>query len=132
MSNDNKIKHLEFIQNVITRMNSNSFIIKSWCITLVSALFAFTAKDSNISFALITYIVIPCFWILDGFFIYREKDYRDLYEIVRNKNEEEIDFDMKPANLCYFSWLWDGILTKTLIPFYGIMIIATILILLLM
>mgnify|MGYP000871954660 CR=1 FL=1 len=29
---DEQIKHLEFIQDVVTRMNSNSFQIKGWCI----------------------------------------------------------------------------------------------------
>jgi hypothetical protein len=36
---ENKRKHLEFIQGVITRMNTSSFLIKGWTITLVSALF---------------------------------------------------------------------------------------------
>lgn len=74
---DAKLKHLEFIQNVITRMNSNSFLIKGWAITLVSALFALAAKDANINYVLISYIVIPVFWVLDGFYISRERQYRD-------------------------------------------------------
>lgn len=46
--NEKKLKHLEFLQNVITRMNSNSFMIKGWAITLVSALFVLAAKDANV------------------------------------------------------------------------------------
>ena len=34
---ENKIKHLEFIQSTITRMNQNSFQIKGWMITFVSS-----------------------------------------------------------------------------------------------
>jgi len=30
---ENKIKHLEMLQNVIARMASNSFIIKGWSVT---------------------------------------------------------------------------------------------------
>ena len=41
---NNKIKHLEFIQSTITRMNQNSFQIKGWMITLVSALLAHYAR----------------------------------------------------------------------------------------
>ena len=37
---EKKLKHLEFIQNAINRMASNSFIIKGWCITLIVGLFA--------------------------------------------------------------------------------------------
>ena len=87
---EQKMKHLEFIQNVITRMNSNSFLIKGWAITLVSALFALAANGSNIHYVLISYIVIPVFWVLDGFYISIERQYRDLYNNVAQKTEEEI------------------------------------------
>ena len=30
---EEQIKHLEFIQGIINRMNSNSFAIKGWAIT---------------------------------------------------------------------------------------------------
>lgn len=125
MANENKLKHLEFIQNVITRMNSNSFMIKGWCVTLVAALFALAAKDSEVKFAIIAYIVIPTFWVLDGFFIIREKHFRDLYNQVRLKNEEDIDYSMTPVPLSIGDWIADGIITYTLVPFYGIMLIAT-------
>ena len=121
-----KIKHLEFIQNVITRMNTNSFLIKGWVITLVSALFALAAKDSNINFVLVTYIVIPAFWLLDGFFIAMERQYRGLYEEITKKTENEIDFNMNASkyNTGNRTWL-AGIFSKTLIPFYGISIGTT-------
>ena len=129
MANENKIKHLEFIQNVITRMNSNSFMIKGWCVTLVAALFALCAKDSNVNFAIIVYIVIPTFWVLDGFFIIREKNFRELYNQVRLKDEKDIDFSMTPKPLNIGDWIADGIATYTLVPFYGVMLIATLVVL---
>ncbi len=129
---DAKLKHLEFIQNVITRMNSNSFLIKGWVITLVSALFALAAKDANINYILISYIVIPVFWVLDGFYISRERQYRDLYRDIAKKPEHEIDFNMDAS--CYNeenrTWI-DGIFSKTLWPFYGVSIIATLIVMLL-
>lgn len=45
--NEYKVKHLEFIQNVITRMNTNSFQIKEWTVTITSALLAIFAAKSN-------------------------------------------------------------------------------------
>jgi len=39
-NNQETMQHLEFIQNVITRMNTNSFQIKGMAITIVSALIA--------------------------------------------------------------------------------------------
>lgn len=133
MDNNNnmekKLKHLEFIQNVITRMNSNSFLIKGWTITLVSALFALAAKDSNLKFVMVSYIAIPVFWILDGFFIAVEKRYRELYNEVAGKDEGNIDFKMDASkfNKDDATWL-SGIFSKTLIPFYGISVATTLLV----
>jgi hypothetical protein len=40
---DAQIAHLQMIQAVITRMGSNSFLLKGWSVTLVAALFALAA-----------------------------------------------------------------------------------------
>lgn len=126
---EKKLKHLEFIQNVISRMNSNSFVIKGWAITLVSALFALAAQDSNINYVLITYFVIPTFWLLDGFFISRERQYRDLYSEVCTKEEEEIDFSMNTTQFNKKDRTWfSGIISKTLVPFYGISFAVTLIV----
>jgi len=123
---ETKIKHLEFLQNVITRMNSNSFLIKGWTITLVSALFALAAKDANVNYVLVSYIAIPVFWVLDGFYISQERQYRDLYKEVAAKIEADIDFSMDASGYCKGDRTWfAGIFSKTLIPFYGISIATT-------
>jgi hypothetical protein len=95
---ENKRKHLEFIQNVITRMNSNSFLIKGWAITLVSALFALAAKDANVKYVMVTYISIPIFWGLDAYYLSLERQYRKLYEEVSAKNESAIDYSMDASS----------------------------------
>ncbi len=133
MKMENKHKHLEFIQNVITRMNSNSFLIKGWTITLVSALFALAAKDANVNYVLISYIVIPVFWVLDGFYISRERQYRDLYSVVTKKDEALIDFSMDASVFSKSNRTWlAGIFSQTLIPFYGISVAATLTVMFLM
>jgi len=126
---EKKLKHLEFIQNIITRMNSNSFLIKGWCTTLVSALFALASKDANINYVLISYVVFPIFWLLDGFFIAKERQYRDLYKEVTTKKEEDIDFNLDATiyNTRRNTW-FAGIFSKTLIPFYSISIMTTLII----
>lgn len=126
---ENKLKHLEFIQNIITRLSTNSFIIKGWAITLVSALFALAAKDANVNYILISYIVIPVFWVLDGFYISQERQYRDLFKEVATKNEKSIDFSMNASDFCKGDRTWlAGIFSKTLIPFYGISIVTTLIV----
>ena len=120
---ESKIKHLEFIQNVITRMNSNSFLIKGWTITIVSALFALAAREANPHFVMIAYIPIPMFWFLDGFYIFQEKQYRDLYNDVISKTNEAIDFNMNASGYKN-TWL-GGIFSKTIWPFYVLSICIT-------
>jgi hypothetical protein len=117
----NKIKHLEFLQNVITRMNSNSFLIKGWTITIISALLALSSKDANNNYFYISFIVIPTFWILDGFYLSQERQYRALYNLVCEKSNVEIDFNMDASgfNKGEKTWLCST-LSKTLFFFYGI------------
>jgi hypothetical protein len=118
--NEKKLKHLEFIQLVITRMNMNSFLLKGWSVTLVAALFAFAAKDTNIEYVLITYISTPIFWFLDGFYLSQERQYRGLYNVMRNRKEDEIDFDMSASNFEKGKAMWlPSVFSTTLILFYG-------------
>jgi hypothetical protein len=53
---ENKTKHMEFIQGVINRLSTNSFLLKGWSVVLVSALFALSASDSNSAFIFLAYI----------------------------------------------------------------------------
>jgi hypothetical protein len=110
-------------------MNSNSFLIKGWTITLVSALFALAAKDANINYVLVSYVAIPVFWILDGYYISQERQYRDLYNDVRTKKEDIIDFSMdtRKYNSGNSNWI-SGIFSKTILPFYGIFVGITLLV----
>lgn len=126
---ENKRKHLEFIQLVITRMNVNSFLLKGWSVTLVAALFAFAAKDSDISYVIITYITTPIFGLLDAFYLSLERQYRGLYNSVKNKEEKDIDFDMnaKPFDKGKNSWL-SSIFSITILFFYGSLIGITLII----
>jgi hypothetical protein len=92
-----KLKHLEMIQAVISRMASNSFLLKGWSVTLTSALFALAAKDSNPFFIYLAYFPCATFWALDGYFLRQERLYRELYVEVAHKPHTEIDFSMNAA-----------------------------------
>jgi hypothetical protein len=92
---EQKIAHLGFIKDTIERMSGHSFSIKGWMITLVSALFALAAKDSNVRYVLVTYIAIPSFWVLDGFFLSIERKYCDLYDEVRQTESDRISYSMR-------------------------------------
>ncbi len=113
-----KLKHLEFIQNVINRMAGNSATIKGWGITLVAALFALAAKDSNTSFVLIAYLSVLVFWGLDAYYLCKERGFRELYEDVSVKPENEIDFSMKIESCAKQHHILDAFLSGPLTLFY--------------
>ena len=97
--NENKLKHLEFIQNVVTRINTNSFQIKSLSITVVSAFLGVYASNKNLEFIIIA--IVPCFlfWSLDTYYLQLERKFRKLYEDVSGVSEKPIVtklFEMSP------------------------------------
>jgi len=99
MLEDNKIKHLELIQNIVTRMNGNSFQIKSWTITLVSAIFAIYATSPNSYFILVSSFPAIMFWFLDAYYLQQERKFRGLYNDVAGVTEKPQAiklFEMRP------------------------------------
>ena len=44
-----KLKHLEFIQTVITRMATNSFLFEGWAITIAAGLAGFRCRRFQVS-----------------------------------------------------------------------------------
>ncbi len=79
-----KEKHLEIIQGVITRHNSNSFLIKGWTITIVSAIFAIAGTLKEPFLTLIPLIPILIFWYLDSFYLANERCFISLYNCAIN------------------------------------------------
>ena len=128
---ESKLKHLEFIQGVINRLSTNSFLLKGWSVVLVSALFALSASNSNVSFIMLAYIPACVFWGLDGYFLSVERLYRKLYESVRQKDDSDIDFsmDIGDLNTDPYSWI-SAAFSKTLVPFHGSLIGAIIVVML--
>lgn len=96
---EEKIKHLEFVQNVVTRMNANSFQIKGWTVTIVSALIAVYASTQNSSFILIGIFPTFIFWFLDAYYLNQERKFRGLYSDIAGNSESEKSikpFEMRP------------------------------------
>lgn len=93
-----KIKHLEFIQNNIIRMSTNSFIIKGWAITLIVALLSIENQLKLSINLIIPFSTILFFWYLNAYFLQKERQFRVLYNKVRKLSNDEIDFAMNVAD----------------------------------
>ena len=91
---DNKVKHLEMIENIIQRMANNSFQLKGWAVTLVGVIGAFASQGSDKRFFLLAFVPLIAFWFLDSFYLLLERKYKVMYKNVSDKAEEEIDFSM--------------------------------------
>jgi len=96
---DNKTKHLEFIQHIVTRLNTNSFQIKGLAITIVAALLAVYASTQKLDFIIISILPTLIFWFLDAYYLQQERKFRGLYNDVAgvSENPKEIkEFEMRP------------------------------------
>jgi len=80
--NNDKIKHLEFIQNIINRMNTNSFQIKRMTVTIVAALLAVYASTSSVLFLYVPIIPTLLLWFLDSYYLQQERKFRGVYNDV--------------------------------------------------
>lgn len=76
---DYMLKEVDVIQGIINRMASNSFLIKGWTVTLVVVALLLEGSKYQVTAAAIPLIG---FWGLDGYFLYIEKLYRELYKCV--------------------------------------------------
>jgi len=115
-------------------MAGNLFFLRGWTITLIAALFAFFAKETNTDFIFVVYFPVIIFWILDGYFLSQERLFRALYNHVRKLDEKEIDFSMNTSEYNEDkrnSWL-RSMFSSTLLFFYlplvGVMLLVTYLI----
>ena len=129
---ENKIKHLEMIENIVERMAKNSFQLKAWAMTLVTAVGALGVKEADKRFILLAFVPIIGFWLLDAFYVQQERRYKALYRCVCEKKEGDIDFNLdtriikfssdEAKRICYINCLkstsvslFYGSLTVTLI-----------------
>ncbi len=111
-----KLKHLEFIQGVITRLATDSFRVKGWAVILVSALLVLLVRENRVDLAWIGLVPVLVFWGLDGYFLWQERRFRDLYDHVRVLQEDDTDFSMDTSA---FRRPWLGaVFSVTLCPFY--------------
>src|SRR6266404_6186943 len=95
---DEKLKYLEFLQAAISRMASNSFLIKGWSVTLGTAVLGFSVKENNWGMALVALIPTASFWALDAYYLSLEKLFRDLWQ--KAVDYAGATFDMNPGYLC--------------------------------
>ena len=93
MGKEEKIAHLQMIQDIITRMGQNSFQIKGWAIGIMIAIFSFAGEQSNTRCILFTIGPLVIMWFLDSYYLQLERKFRLLYDDVRT-SKKSTNYDM--------------------------------------
>jgi hypothetical protein len=71
--------HLTIMQGVIQRMAANSSSVKTWCVTLVSAVLVIVADKGKPQYAWIAMLPTIIFAALDIYYLALEKGFRKSY-----------------------------------------------------
>ncbi|MDB5876460.1 MAG: hypothetical protein JWQ07_5902 [Ramlibacter sp.] len=120
-------QHLDFIQNVIARQASNSFLVKGWALTVATATFAFAVKERAWLVAVVGVLAVCAFWYLDAFFLRQERLYRCVYEAVIDPADDTV----RPYSMVTTPFMsvdrnrWPAVITsRALLPFFVLLILT--------
>lgn len=129
------LKEIDLIEDCIKRMASNSFLLKGWAVTVISALIGLTAKTDNWKLgSVIAILVCLSFWYLDATYLKMERLYKRKYNwVIKNRPaNKEYAFNLNP----YEKNMWLAteqkntyticvMVSQTLLPLYVIMLIVS-------
>jgi len=124
MNDEDRRQHLEFIQNIVTRMNTNSFQLKGLSIAIVTALFGIYASIGNVGFVFLGIFPTLVFWFLDGYYLQQERKFRGIYNDVAGlKNNVsvrpyEMPIHKYTSNIDRQYSYWNVLLSKTICWLY--------------
>lgn len=114
-----QVKHLEFIQAVISRLSNGSFLVKGWTLTVLTAFFGFFIRDLNWKMAMVAAVPVIGFWMLDAYFLRQERLFRKLYDEVRRPECAVPPFSMDTRNYTDGVRFSGCVLSPVMINFYG-------------
>lgn len=134
---DRRIKHLELIQAVISRLGGNGFLVKGWALTVAGVFFGFSVESSNPLLAAVVVPMTALFWGLDSYFLRSEWLFRELYRQVSELEPTLAPFFMaatgksfveraKPRVRSRLAAFW----STTLRTYYGAILVAAALVVL--
>ena len=97
-------------------MNQNSFQIKGWMITLVSALLALYDSSEKPIYIIIAVVPAVIFWFLDAYYLQQERRFLGIYNDVAGSTSEDSRINVKEFEMpilkyqcgkyCYFNVLF--------------------------
>jgi len=139
INGDAIIKSMDYCQDVVKRMASNAFKLKSWFLVTFSALFTYFAKsESKVIADLIWTLPMFMFVALDAYYLKQERIFRFIYndfrDVFNGADVSRQPFDLTPTKSqldfyslmnCIFSTSVGGFYFPLLAAFQGLIIFHT-------
>ena len=113
------IEEVKVIQEIIKRMASNSFNLKTWTVALIVVAILFRG-DGKYSYA--AYIPLFTFWYLDAFYLRQERLFRKVHDWVLEHRPNNYDqlFNLNPTRFdSEVASVPKIMFTISTLPFYG-------------
>jgi len=128
------MKHLDILQSIITRMANNSASCKTWNLTVITGLIAFSMGNQNIPLW-ISIIPSIMFFALDSFYLGLERHFIDLQKDFVKKLEtntlkiEDIYVIKSKRSFCiHLEFIFNGMISfSTTFVYIPIIILITLL-----
>lgn len=123
---DDQRKHLDYIQAIVSRMASNSFLIKGWALTVAAAVYGFAAAHTSWSVAAVGLFPALVFWGLDAYYLWHERLFRMLYDDARDPSNAPVieGFSMNIATYKQTCKWWSIVRSRTIWPVYSLIIVV--------
>jgi len=84
------------IQDVIRRMADTSAAMKRYTLVSFAGAVALARALEEPGAMLLAMVLVFIFWTLDAQYLRQEKWFRDMYDLARMQEPEEIDFNLTP------------------------------------
>jgi hypothetical protein len=96
MMGDRRIKYLEMLQAVITRMAGNQFSLRTWSVALGTAVIGYAAsRDGRLTAAFLATLPAVVFWIADAYYLALERKFRGVFNVESQVQDDTPSFSFQ-------------------------------------
>lgn len=121
---DLRVKQLEMIQALVTRMANYSASVKGYCLTLVVAIVGASVTLKCYGVLPVALMVVVVLALLDGRYLQNERRFRAKFDVVRSGDWGGMpNFDVAPVGAASHPF-WEVILSWSIVWFYGTLLIC--------
>jgi hypothetical protein len=127
---DLRVKHLEMLEAVISRVAGQGATLKNYCITLTTAVCGFAITLQKPVVALLSLLPVIVFALLDAQYLRLERKFRAAFEDVRLGDWKAApNFEMRTVGALKASY-WGALLSWSIAIFYAPLAIGVIIVVL--